>query len=271
MNRPSLCWRCKKLIGLDPVCPYCGAKNTGAARALPKLLSTLSGGSTPQLLLYFCVFMFALTVLAGITLHGNLQALTSPSGTLMRYMGMNIFGHSPAHWWSMVTGVFLHVGLLHLGFNLYGLFILGRFLEGQLSGSLLWVVFMLSALAGAFVTASFGNASAGASGGLFGWMGAALYVAFKTGGTRDPAFRSLIFWAGFSLLLGFSMSARIDNHSHVVGLIAGLFLTSVWSAFGAHRVFQKAIQVAAVMLLLLVIFSHIKQLPFILRALTGGF
>ncbi len=261
MNRPSLCWRCKKLIGLDEQCPYCGAKNSGATRWLSSAFGSVSGLQTAQMLLYFCAGIFALSLLVGLLLHGagGLQSIMRPSSSLLNVMGVNIFARDPSRWWTMVTGVFLHIGILHLAFNLYGLHVLGRYLSHTFSSSWMWVVFMISALVGAFLTASLGNVSAGASGGLFGWLGASVYVAFRSGGMQDPVFRSLLVWGGISLLLGFSMGGRIDNTSHVAGLISGLFLASVWSAFGPRRGFGKTVQLVGVGLVALVVLSYALQ------------
>ena len=202
MNRPSLCWRCKKLIGLDEKCPYCGASNSGAARFIPKLLGSLTNLHVAPTLLYFCGGIFLLSLLVALLVHGTsgLSAITRPSSTVLNIMGVNLYAQDPSRWWTMITGVFLHIGVLHLVFNLYGLYVLGRYLGDTFASSWMWVVFMVSALIGAFLTASLGNVSAGASGGLFGWLGASIYSAYRSGGLQDPAFRSLLLWGGISLL-----------------------------------------------------------------------
>ena len=58
------------------------------------------------------------------------------------------------------------------------------------------------------------------------------------------------------------MGGRIDNTSHVAGLISGLFLTSVWSAFGNHKIFQQLIKGLAALLVVLVLVGYAFQMPY---------
>jgi rhomboid protease GluP len=247
------------------VCPYCGASRSSVAKVLPPFSKSLRSINAPQAILYFCLVIFGLSLVVGFILPGSGFTFLRPSSGALNVMGVNLFAKDPSRWWTMVTGVFLHIGALHLAFNLYGLHVLGRYLEGPMKSSFLWVVFMISALVGAYVTATVGhNITAGASGGLFGWMGASLYHAFRTGGFNDPVFRSLLFWGGLSLLFGFTMGGRIDNFSHMGGLVTGLFLTSVWTAFSRYRVFDRVIQMVGLALFVLVVFSYVKQLPYLI-------
>src|SRR5690606_3210098 len=97
-------------------------------------------------------------------------------GTLIE-AGANVKAATGAgEWWRLVTSMFLHVGIAHLALNMYGLWVLGKLIE-QFLGSLRFLsVYMLSGVAGslASVLVGGGAVSAGASGAVFGLLGAAI-------------------------------------------------------------------------------------------------
>jgi rhomboid protease GluP len=130
-------------------------------------------------------------------------------------------------YWRLLTATFLHIGILHLLFNGYSLYILGSMVESRFGHSRFVILYLLAGVAGS--TASFlGNKalSAGASGAIFGLMGAVIvYFAryrhnLPSGGRQ---LSSILMVAGFNLVWGLS-SQQIDNLGHVGGLIAGLLL-----------------------------------------------
>lgn len=240
-NRPKMCWNCKKLIGLETTCPYCGAsyqKPVARAQSFSRKWGGASRFTTAQLLIRFCVLMFILTLLLGTyalgVSNGLLGGLFNPDSRVLGMMGTNVFFADKSRWWTVVTGVFLHAGILHIGFNMYGLHVMGQLLETMMGKKSFWIIFFLSAVGGGLVTAHMGNASVGASNGIFGVMAAATVIAFFLGdGIHDPIFRSLMFWGGVSLALGFAPGSRFDNWGHIGGLFTGVFLGYFWVK--AHR------------------------------------
>jgi rhomboid protease GluP len=130
-------------------------------------------------------------------------------------------------YWRLITPVFLHANLMHIGFNMYALNALGPQLE-RFYGS--WQ-FLLLYLACGFggVVASFAltdAASVGASTAIFGLLGAMgtfAYLNQKTFGDRAKrSLRSILQIAAINLLIGFTPG--IDNWGHLGGLVAGVII-----------------------------------------------
>lgn len=131
-------------------------------------------------------------------------------------------------YWRLVTPIFLHAGLWHLGLNSYFLYIFGPQTERMFGTLRFTAIYLLSGIAG--VIASFAlmaNRSLGASGALFGLVGAQLVYFYRNRSVRRDASRQLmnIAWMiGINLVIGFSPGTNIDNWGHIGGLIGGLVL-----------------------------------------------
>ncbi len=129
--------------------------------------------------------------------------------------------------WRLVSPIFLHFGVMHMIFNGYALFVLGRMVENLYGSRRFLVLFMLSGIAG--VAGSYVGSdqmSVGASGAIFGLLGAAVLVGYKHKEEIPPAFRKffgrgMMPWVFLNLGMGL-MIPGIDNWAHVSGLIAGV-------------------------------------------------
>ena len=132
-------------------------------------------------------------------------------------------------WYRLVTSGFLHFGLIHLGFNMLFLYQLGEELEpvlGRLRFSLLYVASLLGGSAGALLVSQ-GGITAGASGAVFGLMGAYAIGVWRHG--VNP-FTTAI---GTLLLINLFLSFAISNISiggHIGGAIAGALCGAVMLA-----------------------------------------
>jgi rhomboid protease GluP len=130
--------------------------------------------------------------------------------------------------WRLLTSMFLHIGLMHLFFNSYALFIFGIEVERIYGGARFLVIYLLAGLYGSLVSFALGpNLSAGASGAIFGLLG--VMVAFfrlhreMFGEWGRQRLLSLLGVAGFNLVLGFTVPG-IDNLAHLGGLLSGAVL-----------------------------------------------
>ncbi|MCS6844183.1 MAG: rhomboid family intramembrane serine protease [Caldilineales bacterium] len=129
----------------------------------------------------------------------------------------------------LVTSMFLHIGLLHLAFNSYALYLLGQDVESLYGTRRFLVIYLLSGVGGSLVSYVLGSArvSAGASGAIFGLIGAAIayfYVHRRTYGQFGRMrLQSLLTLAGINLVLGFTVPG-INNLAHLGGLLFGLAL-----------------------------------------------
>jgi rhomboid protease GluP len=132
-------------------------------------------------------------------------------------------------WWRVVTAMFLHGGLLHIGFNMMALMQLGPAIE-ELYGSARYLfIYVFTGAFGFLVSAYFGNFSLGASGALLGLVGVMLAVTTKRGGSYMRDLRSrLISSVVILFVIGF-MGMGIDNYAHGAGLLAGFVLGKLFA------------------------------------------
>ena len=139
--------------------------------------------------------------------------------------------HGPSirygQYYRLITGAFVHSGLMHLAFNCYALYVIGSQLESFLGKAKFTVIYFVSALFGSLVSMIFnGNvASVGASGAIFGLMGALLYFGYHyrvyLGNVLKSQIVPLIL---INLLFGFVVEG-VDNAAHIGGLIGGALIT----------------------------------------------
>ena len=120
-------------------------------------------------------------------------------------------------WWRLFTYMFLHGSLLHIGFNMWCLWDLGKLCESLYGRWTFLFIYLITGVAGGVASIGWnpGVWSVGASGAIFGLAGA-LIASFYLGEFSLPqiairgTLRSLLFFAGFNLLFG-SMFPGIDN------------------------------------------------------------
>jgi rhomboid protease GluP len=142
--------------------------------------------------------------------------------------------------WRLITPVFLHdstlpYGLLHIGFNMYALFLYGRGLEGRFGHWRFTLLYFLSGYAGnvlSFILTP--SPSLGASTAIFGLLSAEGIFIYQNrqllGNRAGRAIMNVVYVAGINLLIGFSTTG-IDNFGHLGGLLGGVLFT--W--FGGPR------------------------------------
>jgi membrane associated rhomboid family serine protease len=123
-------------------------------------------------------------------------------------------------YWRIVTAGFLHAGFFHLLFNMFSLWILGSLLEPAIGQVRFALIFFVSLLAGSFgaLIVDPNSLTVGASGGIFGLMGAAVVVMRNRG--INPMESGLGLWIGLNLLITFTVSG-ISIGGHIGGLIGG--------------------------------------------------
>jgi rhomboid protease GluP len=136
-------------------------------------------------------------------------------------------------WWRLFTCMFVHVGILHVAFNMYALFFIGVYLE-PLLGRMRYTVAYLAAGLLSSVTSSWwhGNdfVSVGASGAIFGLYG--VFLALLTTNIVDKRARkslmtSVGIFVAYNLFYGFSHK-EVDNSAHIGGLLSGLLIGYVF-------------------------------------------
>ncbi|HZF09165.1 MAG TPA: rhomboid family intramembrane serine protease [Thermoanaerobaculia bacterium] len=176
-------------------------------------------------------------ILLGIIALVYVAELFDPRELLVE-LGANqaaaVLGHG--EYWRLLTSIFLHGGFLHVLLNGVALYQLGSLFELLLGSGSLFVTFLVSGLAGSLASVLWNQLgphadplrpSVGASGAIFGLLGALIAFLLRRRGRLTPAAKSLLsqllFWAGVNVFLGIS-SRLIDNAAHMGGLAAGLVL-----------------------------------------------
>lgn len=149
----------------------------------------------------------------------------------------------------LITYAFLHGSIIHLLVNMYSLFIVGRQIENNFGKVRLLIIYFISALSGGLLSALFSDGiSIGASGAIFGLLGALLYFGlhFRLYLT-DALISKIIPIIILNLLIGFTVTG-IDNACHIGGLIGG-FLASM--AVGVPEVDNKKDRINGIILLVI--------------------
>lgn len=133
-------------------------------------------------------------------------------------------------WWRLATAMFLHFGLVHLAFNMWALWVIGSLVERLYGHARFGAIYLVAGLAGGLASMAW-NAlanSAGASGAIFGIIGAQLAF-FMRGGHRIPAQvvraqrNSTLAFIAYAVVFGFVVPG-IDNAAHLGGLATGFGL-----------------------------------------------
>jgi membrane associated rhomboid family serine protease len=155
-------------------------------------------------------------------------ALRPSGGGLVRVNG-TVFrvpeGVAQGEYWQLFTSMFTHVELWHIGFNMLALWVLGPQLELAIGRSRFLALYLLSGLAGSATVLWFSPSivlTLGASGAIFGLMGALLVLAIKVHGDV----RGLLTWIGINFVLTL-LVANISWQGHFGGFFGGLLLGSV--------------------------------------------
>jgi rhomboid protease GluP len=153
-----------------------------------------------------------------------------PGQTIVRY-GANFGPYTlSGEWWRLITYMFLHGGIMHIAFNMWCLWDLGRLCESLYGRWTFLSIYLITGIAAGLASIGWnpGVLSVGASGAIFGLAGA-LIASFYLGEFSLPrvaisgTLRSLVIFAVFNLGFG-QLFNGIDNAAHVGGLVSGLIL-----------------------------------------------
>ncbi|MGE5628282.1 MAG: rhomboid family intramembrane serine protease [Solirubrobacterales bacterium] len=132
-------------------------------------------------------------------------------------------------YYRLITSMFLHGGLVHIGFNMYALYSLGPFVEKIFGRKKFTIIYFFSGILSSIMSFVFSpDISIGASGAIFGLLGAALIFGLKNKNKIGKEFMmNIIVVIGINLFMGFSIP-NIDNFAHMGGLIGGILCTTLF-------------------------------------------
>jgi len=196
-------------------CPECASERT-------KVKTIRSVTSRPELTLALIAANVIVFLAEGnVTITGQPTNKVFEKGALFGSLeGLPDQGVAHGQWWRVVTSGFLHENLLHIGFNMYVLYVLGQMLEpvlGRLRFGLIYAVSLLAGSLGALIVTPH-SVTVGASGAVFGVMGAA---AVEIRARQIPLMQSGV---GGLILINLVISFTLPGISwggHIGGLIGG--------------------------------------------------
>jgi len=209
-GRP-ICPDCMTPTSVGMRCPECSKERTP--------VRTLGSIASEPTVTYVLI---ALNVLAYIGSLASGSGVTERGGGDVIANGA-LFGPAIAsghEYWRLITSGFLHAGLIHIGFNMYLLWILGQMLEPSIGHVKFVALYVVSLLGGAFgaLLVSPDAVTVGASGAVFGLMGGAVVMMRARG--FDPMQSGIPALIGLNLAISFIIPG-ISIGGHIGGLVAG--------------------------------------------------
>ncbi len=234
VGRPRICPNCGTLVGSTAKnCFSCGANVSFSMAAASKSLTRLLPQTSPATyaFLTLCCLMYGLSFVLTIRTtgappaSGGLFGLGGIAGEVVDKLGASRpWPFDLMQPWRLITAIFLHGALLHIGFNMWILMDLGPVVE-ELYGSARFVfIFVFTGAFGYLVSSFFGNFSVGASGSLLGLIGVLLAITSRRSGIGMQMLRKqLIYWLIYIAVLGVILRGT-DNFAHAGGFVSGFLL-----------------------------------------------
>jgi rhomboid protease GluP len=234
--RPKLCPACGSLVGISATrCHQCGTNLRFSLAAVSKGLSGFFGGHAPvtTALLIVNVLLFGVSWVATASAGqgGGLSILWGMGGEPLYRLGES-FPYSIFilhQWYRLVTAMYLHGGLIHIGFNMMVLMDIGPVVEEVYGSARFLFLYTATGLTGFLLSAFAGHNSVGASAPILGLIGLMIAITTKRSGAHMQQLRSrLISWVVSIFVFGFLMRG-VDNWAHAGGLAAGFALGKLFA------------------------------------------
>jgi membrane associated rhomboid family serine protease len=217
-----ICPDCMTPTSVGMRCPEC-AKQKTKVRTAAQIRAQAENPVVTMAIILICVVLF-LSEGSGLGLQSG--------GDGWIYQNFALQGITTIHnghdYWRLLTSGFLHSGLIHIGFNMYLLYLLGRELEPRLGSVRFATVYLTALMVGSFgaLLQTTTGVIVGASGAVFGLMGYVAVDEWRRGyNPLNNAIGPLII---FNLVISFIPSFHIAFGGHIGGLVAGGILGFVF-------------------------------------------
>ncbi len=233
----AICPDCMTPTPVGMRCPECSRDRTK--------VRTLRSTTSEPVVTYALIAINVIAFLA----EGRLGSFGSSAGGSTLYDKGVLYGPFVANgdWWRIVTSGFLHANLLHIGFNMYLLYLLGNMVEPAIGSLRFGLAYLVSLLAGSFgvLLISPNSAAVGASGAVFGLMGLAA-VELRSRGINpfETGIGGLIV---LNLVFSFVFPG-IAIGAHIGGLIGGAMIGLLFATADRRRIPGSAALAAGVVL-----------------------
>lgn len=256
----TICPDCQTQAAVGVICPECMKEQRQSAprtRTKPAILTRATAQGAPTVtyaIIAVTVFVYILQWIPGLGVTNALiyaPAFSDPG---------NAFGVSFEPW-RMLTAVFLHSTgfIFHLLLNMYMLWIFGRMLEGLLGRWRYLALYLISGLGGSvavMLLAPEGQSVLGASGAIFGLVGAFAVIQHRMGGNMTQ----LMVLVGINLAIGFIPGLNIAWQAHVGGLVAGAVIGLIYLETRSIRKQRRQLGLIGLLAAVLVLISFSRVL-----------
>lgn len=228
-GRP-ICPDCMQSASVGFQCPECvneGKKSTRSGRTAYGGELSKDSTRTSQVLVGINVFVWLLIMVTGrggsewVFRLGLIPDIACSKGTIFGCVATQD-GVAQGAWWQLFTVMFTHVSLWHIAFNMVALWVLGPQLELVLGRARFLALYLVSGFVASAMIYGLANPNGltvGASGAIFGLMGALLVVVHKVRGNLQQ----MLMWVGFNFLVTFTVP-NISWQGHLGGFLGGAAL-----------------------------------------------
>jgi membrane associated rhomboid family serine protease len=257
------CTRCGRPICPDcmtpaPVgyqCPECvrEARQVAPRRRVRVKFILGRPGSITTTLLVVNIAMFLVEVGVG----GSRSLFDGPTPQKLFDLGAMFppaiaLGHQ---YWRLVTAMFLHIGIIHIAFNMYALYLFGYLIENAFGQLRFIAIYFVAGFLGSVISFAFGpigTVGAGASGAIFGLLGAWIAYNYRRRGSAlaEANLRWALMLIGLNTVIALSFHA-IDWRAHLGGLVAGVIAGGLAEGLGPRRI-RPYVQVGGLIALVLI-------------------
>ncbi len=223
-----VCPSCGRLVSVNAKkCIHCGRIRPGLWGYGPLLQRWFGAGSTVPLLIGLSVILYAAAIFMNpeaLLRPQGFFSLLSPDGAALFRLGMTgAYALSQGRWWTLITAIYLHGGVLHILFNMMWLHQLGHYVEQLYGSARTFLIFTVAGVVGFVFSDAVGiEFTLGASGSVFGLLGALVYYGRRRGGfLGNVIYRQVGTWALVLFAFGFFMPA-VNNLAHAGGFLGGI-------------------------------------------------
>ena len=249
-----VCAQCNQLVGVnEETCPFCGAWRPGLFGWAPVLRSVI-GTRLDQITLIVgaTVTLYVLALLLqpeAIMEASGFLSILSPGGRALYQLGMTGgVAWELGWWWTLLTAIYLHGGLLHIFFNVMWIRNLGPVASDAYGPARAFVLFNISGAAGFLVSNTMSGApTIGASGAIFGLLTALIVYGQKRG--QSMLTKQLWQWAIILGVFGFVMPS-VNNWAHGGGFVGGWLAAQFMGFSDEHRESTSVMLTSLVLILL---------------------
>ena len=228
-TKTRMCPSCRALVDTEErYCPHCqerlGHRVGGIGKFLQNLVPNFAPVSYVLLTLNFLLFVIVFASqrestgqdLRAFLMGGSIRSIVQWGGDVALLV-------SQGQWWRLISAMFIHIGVIHLLFNSYALIFIGPLLEELLGRERFLVIYVGTGVLGFVVSNAYYHpvhVTAGASGAIFGLIGAGIILSRKWAAwgsmLKDQLFHWAIYGLGYGLLIG------ANNAAHFGGFLSGM-------------------------------------------------